>query len=219
MRPWSSVYDLVRLDRHSSLCRYGPRPKPPPYSPQGTLNLEVKFAPFASHPRRAPLRVSASHWNPLTSSFSSNIALRIHAVPSLTDPLQDTEPAALSTLLTQLLLPSLHLHLLPKSSVDVYLLVLESDTLPSVLSGGLTVASAAIADAGIAMGALGVGAVVAGEKGGLLVDPTKQEEQERGAVLTAGIMPALNRVTNLWLTGETEVDDAVKVSPQAGGEG
>ena len=38
--------------------RYGPRPKQPPYSPQGTLNLEVKFAPFASHPRRAPLRVS-----------------------------------------------------------------------------------------------------------------------------------------------------------------
>jgi len=37
--------------------RYGPRPKQPPYSPQGTLNLEVKFAPFASHPRRAPLRV------------------------------------------------------------------------------------------------------------------------------------------------------------------
>ncbi|GFZ47955.1 hypothetical protein JCM24511_05702 [Saitozyma sp. JCM 24511] len=162
---------------------YGPRPKPPPYSPQGTLNLEVKFAPFASHPRRAPLR--------------------------------DTEPAALSTLLTQLLLPSLHLHLLPKSSVDVYLLILESDTLTSVLSAGLTVASAAIADAGIAMGALGVGAVVAGEKGGLLVDPTKQEEQEGGAVLTAGIMPALNRVTNLWLTGETEVDDAVKMIEHA----
>jgi exosome complex component MTR3 len=65
------------------------------------------------------------------------------------------------------------------------------------------------------MGALGVGAVVAGEKGGLLVDPTKEEEQQGGAILTAGIMPALNRVTNLWLTGETDVDDAVKVSPRA----
>jgi hypothetical protein len=38
--------------------RYGPRPKQPPYSPRGSLNLELKFAPFASHPRRAPLRVS-----------------------------------------------------------------------------------------------------------------------------------------------------------------
>jgi exosome complex component MTR3 len=103
--------------------------------------------------------------------------------------------------------------------VDVYLLVLESDTLPSVLSAGLTVASAAIADAGIAMGALGVGAVISGEKDGLRVDPTKQEEQDGDAILTVGIMPALDRVTNLWLTGETDVDDAVKVSLQAGGEG
>jgi exosome complex component MTR3 len=151
-----------------------------------------------------------------TSSFPSE---SFCANPSLADQLQDTEPAALSTLLTQLLLPSLHLHLLPKSSVDVYLLVLESDTLPSVLSAGLTVASAAIADAGIAMGALGVGAVISGEKDGLRVDPTKQEEQDGDAILTVGIMPALDRVTNLWLTGETDVDDAVKVSLQAGGEG
>lgn len=37
--------------------RYGPRPKPPPYSSSGALNIEVKYAPFASDPRRFPLRV------------------------------------------------------------------------------------------------------------------------------------------------------------------
>lgn len=50
----------------SLLHSYGPRPKPPPYSPQGTLNLEVKFAPFASDPRRAPLRVRSSSPTVLT---------------------------------------------------------------------------------------------------------------------------------------------------------
>jgi ribonuclease PH len=86
---------------------------------------------------------------------SSPILPRIY-----TDGQQDTEPAQLSTLLTQLLLPTLQLHLLPKSSLDVYLLILESDTMAGVLSAGLTVAGAAVADAGIGMWGLGVGGVV-----------------------------------------------------------
>ncbi|KAK4683762.1 exosome complex component MTR3, partial [Tremellales sp. Uapishka_1] len=162
---------------------YGPRPKPPPYSPNGTLNLEVKFAPFASHPRRAPLR--------------------------------DTEPASLSTLLTQLLLPTLQLHLLPKSSLDVYILVLESDTISGVLSSGLTVASAAVADAGIQMNGLGVGAVVVKNDEDSMVDPTKQEENEAASSATIGVMPALNKITNVWLTGETDIEDACSMIEMA----
>ncbi|WVQ79847.1 hypothetical protein IAT38_001947 [Cryptococcus sp. DSM 104549] len=165
---------------------FGPRPKPPPYSPQGTLNLELKFAPFASDPRRAPLR--------------------------------DTEPLPLSNLLTQLLLPTLLLHLHPKSTIDVHLLVLESDTTPNVLAAGLTVASAAIADAGIEMGGLGVGSVVAKlwdeDKGKLVVDPS-DDEGARGASVTVGTMPALGKVTNVWLTGEVEVEEACEMIDKA----
>jgi len=73
---------------------------------------------------------------------------------------QDTEPVNHSALLTTLLLPALRLHLLPKLSVDVHLLVLEADSDAAVLSAGLTAASAAIADAGIPMSALAVGSVV-----------------------------------------------------------
>jgi len=51
------VSDRLGLRINVAHSRYGPRPKQPPYSPQGSLNLEIKFAPFASHPRRAPLRV------------------------------------------------------------------------------------------------------------------------------------------------------------------
>lgn len=47
--------------RHSAdkfaFVSYGPRPRPPPYAAEGTLNVEVKYAPFASDPRRFPLRV------------------------------------------------------------------------------------------------------------------------------------------------------------------
>lgn len=79
----------------------------------------------------------------------------------MTLKLQDTEPTHLTTLLTQLLLPTLRLELLPKASLDVYLLVLESDSIEGVLAAGLTVASAACADAGggVEMSGLGVGVV------------------------------------------------------------
>jgi len=72
--------------------------------------------------------------------------------------LQDTEPPTPSTLLAQSLLPALRLQLLPKSQLDVFLLVLESDGMEGVVSAGTTVAGAALA---------GVGGVV--EMSGLVV--------------------------------------------------
>jgi len=39
-------------------CRYGPRQsKSAGYSERGRLNVQVKFAPFSCHKRRAPIRV------------------------------------------------------------------------------------------------------------------------------------------------------------------
>ena len=126
---------------------------------------------------------------------------------------QDTEPAALSSLLTQLLLPSIQLHLLPKSSVDVFLLVLESDSTSNVLSAGLTVSSLAIADAGIPMFGLCVGSVVArAADGEMLFDPSKEDDTEAQGQVTVGVMPALSKVTSLWTSGEIEVEDVCDVS-------
>lgn len=116
---------------------------------------------------------------------------------------QDTEPAALSGLLTQLILPSLHLHLLPKSSVDVFLMVLESDDVSDLLGAAHTVATAAIADAGIAMSGLGVGCVVRGKQG---------EEEAPSSSVTLGVLPALNKVTNVWMTGVQDIDAVCDVS-------
>lgn len=125
---------------------------------------------------------------------------------------QDTEPVSLATLLTQLLLPTLQLHLFPKSTIDVFILVLESDSLSNLLSAGLTVSSAAVADAGIPMSGLGVGSVVARKEGETLVDPSKEEESGGDASVCLGVMPALGKLTNVWFTGEAEVDDACDVS-------
>jgi exosome complex component MTR3 len=125
---------------------------------------------------------------------------------------QDTEPVSLSTLLTQLLLPTLQLHLFPKSTIDVFILVLESDSLSNLLSAGMTVSSAAVADAGIPMSGLGVGSVVVSKEKELLVDPSVEEEGSGEASVCLGIMPALGKVTDVWFTGEADVEDACLVS-------
>lgn len=61
------------------------------------------------------------------------------------------------------------------------------------------------------MGGLGVGAVVSQQDGERKLDPSKEEEQAADGSVTVGVMPALNRLTNLWLSGEIEVSDACEV--------
>jgi len=130
--------------------------------------------------------------------------------------LRDTEPPHLTHCLTQALLPAIQLHLLPKSSLDIYLLVLESESpsIESVLAAGLTVASAAVADSGIDMGGLAVGvtgASTSGKRGDVVLDPEAKVAQAAAGRATVGVLPALGVITDVWTTGELEVDELVQV--------
>jgi exosome complex component MTR3 len=53
--------------------------------------------------------------------------------------------------LVQALTPAVRLDLLPKSSIDVYVNVLENDGTSSTLAAAISAASVALADAGIEM--------------------------------------------------------------------
>jgi exosome complex component MTR3 len=61
------------------------------------------------------------------------------------------------------------------------------------------------------MAGLGVGSVVISKQNELLVDPSVEEESTGDASVCMGIMPALGTVTNVWFTGEAEVEDACEV--------
>lgn len=119
--------------------------------------------------------------------------------------MQDTEPIDLAAVLSQLLLPALRLDLFPKLSIDIHILVLEADTDAAVLSSGLTAACAAVADAGIPLTGLVVGSLVVSDN----------EEQQQGVIpdcrVTAGVMPALGRLTSLSMTGENTLDSVCEV--------
>lgn len=72
------------------------------------------------------------------------------------------------------------------------------------------------------MAALGVGGAVASiggdEKQGrrrVVIDPSLEEEKQSDVKVMVGTMPALGKMTNVWLTGEAEVDEACNMIEQA----
>jgi exosome complex component MTR3 len=118
----------------------------------------------------------------------------------------------------------------PKSGVDVVVTVVESDmtrqatideglddwNTMSVLSGCITVAAAAIADAGIDsvdVVAGGVAALVADEgpdnEQAIVLDPVASEHRSILAACCVAYLPARNEITNLWYKGTLQASELV----------
>ncbi|KAH8651507.1 3' exoribonuclease family, domain 1-domain-containing protein [Tricladium varicosporioides] len=179
---------------------HGPRPLPKsaPFSPHVILTTHVKYAPFATRKRRGYLR------------DNSERDLGVH----------------LETALRGVIIGDRW----PKSGVEVIITILEGEEdqwwgddigrgsvgaaewgMMSVLSGCITVASAAIADAGIDcvdVVAGGVAAVVRSRNEGkahmptLVLDPVPSEHKEIVAACIVGYLPGRDEITDLWVKGE-----------------
>ena len=65
--------------------------------------------------------------------------------------MQDAEDRSIATLVHQALLPGVRLELLPKSSLDVFVMILEADELAGVAAAASVAASTALAHAGVEM--------------------------------------------------------------------
>ncbi|KAH8602114.1 3' exoribonuclease family, domain 1-domain-containing protein [Bisporella sp. PMI_857] len=177
---------------------HGPRPLPrsAPFSPHIILTTHVKYAPFATRRRRGYLR------------DSSERDLGVH----------------LETALRGVIIGDRW----PKSGVEVIITILEGEEdqwwgddrgqgsisagewgMMSVLSGCITVASAAIADAGIDCVDVvsgGVAAVVRASQGTpsptmLVLDPVPSEHQEIVAACIVAYLPGRDEITDLWVKG------------------
>jgi exosome complex component MTR3 len=189
---------------------HGPRPLPrsAPFSPTLSLSAHIKFAPFATRRRRGYLR------------DSNERDLAVH----------------LETALRGIIIGDRW----PKSSVEVVITILESDERPrqeedssmnqgagttvplpfdmmAILGGCITVASAAIVDAGIdcvdvACG--GVAALVAPQSDRtesdertkptaceVVLDPSSSEHKQILAACVVGYLPSRDEITDLWMRG------------------
>ncbi|CAI6276410.1 unnamed protein product [Periconia digitata] len=178
----------------------GPKPLPrsAPFSPTLLLTTTVKFAPFATRHRRGYIRDVAER------------DLGVH----------------LETALRGVIIGERW----PKSGVEVVVTVLEGDEdawwgqdgggngsgwgLLNVLAGCITVAGAAIADAGIDcvdMVSGGVAAFVRGPADGgevLALDPCPAEHQEIVAACAVGYLHSRDEVTEVWLKGDAGLEAA-----------
>ncbi|RMZ87343.1 hypothetical protein DV736_g5431, partial [Chaetothyriales sp. CBS 134916] len=174
-----------------SCAVHGPKPLPrnASFSPNLQLMASVKFAPFATSVRRGYLRDATER------------DLGVH----------------LENALKAMLLPTRW----PKSAIDVAVTVLEAegdDTVPNegiiasvglmnILSGCITAASAALADARIDTVDLltgGVVAVVSDHQAGqetVLLDPNPTEHESVLAAGVVGVLPSRDEVAEIWTTG------------------
>ncbi|KAJ6443114.1 3' exoribonuclease [Purpureocillium lavendulum] len=162
------------------------------------LSTHVKYAPFATRQRRGYLR--------------------------------DSSERDLSTHLETALRGAIIADRWPKSGVDVIVTVVEGEMarhtaveqgleewdMMNVLSGCITVAAAAIADAGIdsvdtVCG--GVAALVADETGQdaaatPVLDPVPSEHKSILAACCVAYLPSRDEITNLWFKGRLPQSDA-----------
>jgi exosome complex component MTR3 len=178
----------------------GPKPLPrsAPFSPSLLLTTTVKFAPFASRTRRGYIRDSIER------------DLGVH----------------LETALRGVIIGERW----PKSGVEVVVTVLEGDEdawwgdgvssgggggwgLLNVLAGCITVASAAIVDAGIDCVDVVSGGVAATIKSGdeenglvTVMDPCPAEHQHIVAACAVGYLASRDEITEIWMKGDVGVD-------------
>lgn len=188
---------------------HGPRPLPrnAAFSPNMLLSTHVKFAPFATRQRRGWVR------------DSSERDLAVH----------------LETALRGVVIGERY----PKSGCEVVITVLEGEEdswwgdrlqgnergggwgMMTVLAGCITVASAALIDAGIDcvdMVSGGTAALIreAGAKGSQIVLDSSPSEHDVQAACVVGYLQSRDEVTELWIRGdpgesvEALIDQAVK---------
>ncbi len=203
---------------------HGPRPLPrsAPFSPQLLLSTRVKFAPFATHQRRG----------------------------YIPDASERDLAAHLETALRGVLIGERW----PKSGVDVVITILEGEedcslrgvfgeshrrtngwSMMSILSGCITVASAAMTDAGIDCVDVVTGGVAAVVRHPtvpphIVLDPSPSDNEEIVAACVIGYLQSRDEVTELWTRGsmaslndqkasslglETLVDSAIEAAMAA----
>ncbi|KAK3991401.1 exosome complex component MTR3 [Cladorrhinum sp. PSN332] len=177
---------------------HGPRslPRSSPFSPHIVLSTHIKYAPFATKQRRGYLR--------------------------------DPSERDLGTHLETALRGAIIADRWPKSGVDIIISVIEGDQdrassdpqsdetwdMMNVLSGCITVASAALADAGIDCVDTVAGGVAALVQGpgedatpSIVVDPIPSEHEKILGACCLAYLPTRDEVTNLWFKGDLPASD------------
>lgn len=157
-----------------------------------------------------PKEVHPKH---LTLLDRALLRCRYHMAPFSVDERKSPAPSRreqeLSKVITWAVEPSIFLEHFPRTSIDVFIEVLQANG--GTRCAGITAASVALADAGIPMRDL-VAACAAGKvEGHLVLDLMDVEDKMGEADLPLALMPNLNAITLLQMDGGLTTDEFEQV--------
>ena len=168
------------------------------YLEQGKNKILVGvYGPKEAHPRH------------IAKQDRAVIQCRYHMAPFSVDERKSPAPSRrdveLSKVIRQALEPAVFLEYYPKTSIQVYIEILQADG--GTRCAGITAASLALADAGIPMRDLVVACAAGKADGKLMVDLMDTEDKLGEADVPVAFMPNLNAITLLQMDGSLSVDE------------
>ena len=168
------------------------------YLEQGRNKILVGvYGPKEAHPRH------------IAKQDRAVIQCRYHMAPFSVDERKSPAPSRrdveLSKVIREALEPAVFLEYYPKTSIQVFIEILQADG--GTRCAGITAAALALADAGIPMRDLVV-ACAAGKAGGkIALDLMDTEDKVGEADVPVALMPNLNAITLLQMDGNLSVDE------------
>ncbi|MCW3985931.1 MAG: exosome complex exonuclease Rrp41 [Candidatus Bathyarchaeota archaeon] len=167
--------------------------------------LTAVYGPHEVHPKHLAL------------PDRSRLRCRYHMAPFSVDERKSPAPSRreveLSKVIREALEPSIFLEYYPRTSIDLFIEVLQANG--GTRCAGITAASLALADAGVPMRDLTVACAAGKLEGQLVLDLNDSEDKEGEADVPLAYMPNLNAITLLQMDGQLtleEFEKAIKLS-------
>ncbi len=123
-------------------------------------------------------------------------------------PGPDRRSVEISKITADALRPAVFLEKFPRSTIDVFIEVLEAEG--GTRCAGITAASVALADAGVPMRDLVVSCAAGKADGKVVLDLSEDEDKEGEADLPVAIMPRFGKITLLQMDGHLTPDEFEK---------
>jgi exosome complex component RRP41 len=163
--------------------------------------LAAVYGPHEVHPKH------------LAMPDRSLLRCRYHMAPFSVDERKSPAPSRremeLSKVIREALEPSIFLEYYPRTSIDLFIEVLQAHG--GTRCAGITVASLALADAGIPMRDLTVACAAGKVEGQLVLDLTDTEDKKGEADVPLAYMPNLDAITLFQMDGQLTLEEFEKV--------
>ncbi|MBS7644718.1 MAG: exosome complex exonuclease Rrp41 [Candidatus Bathyarchaeia archaeon] len=168
------------------------------YIEQGKNKIMVAvFGPREAHPKHVALTDRAV------------LRCRYHMAPFSTEERRSPAPSRrdmeLSKVIREALEPAVISQLYPRTTIDVFAEILQSDG--GTRCASITAASLALADAGIPMRDMVAACAVGKVEGEMVLDPCDAEDKNGEADLPVAIMPNLGLITLLQMDGKLSKEE------------